>query len=123
MTRVCEVWVAALLAGLMAAPALGEDVAAGSGAQLKILDRMSGELNELSVPVGGGVVLDRMTISLVECRYPINNPVGDAYAYLLIDEPATGSTLFEGWMVASSPALNAFDHIRYDVWALRCSTS
>ncbi len=32
-------------------------------------------------------------------------------------------TLFSGWMLASAPALNAMDHPRYDVWALRCITS
>ncbi|MDA9980314.1 DUF2155 domain-containing protein, partial [Yoonia sp.] len=30
---------------------------------------------------------------------------------------------FAGWMLASAPALNAMDHPRYDVWALRCITS
>ncbi|MGB0800115.1 MAG: DUF2155 domain-containing protein, partial [Planktomarina sp.] len=28
-----------------------------------------------------------------------------------------------GWMVASSPALNALEHPRYDIWVLRCKTS
>ena len=31
--------------------------------------------------------------------------------------------LFEGWMVASAPGLNPFDHMRYDIWVLRCSNS
>jgi hypothetical protein len=30
--------------------------------------------------------------------------------------------VFSGWMIASSPALNAMDHPRYDVWLLRCQT-
>jgi hypothetical protein len=30
------------------------------------------------------------------------------------------TALFEGWLIASAPALNAMDHPRYDVWALRC---
>jgi hypothetical protein len=28
--------------------------------------------------------------------------------------------VFSGWMVASSPALSALDHPRYDVWVLNC---
>ena len=31
--------------------------------------------------------------------------------------------LFDGWMIASSPALSALDHPRYDVWVLRCSST
>jgi len=34
-----------------------------------------------------------------------------------VDKP-----VFKGWMIASSPALNALDHPRYDVWVLRCIT-
>ncbi|OSP54960.1 DUF2155 domain-containing protein [Pseudoruegeria sp. SK021] len=114
---------AALAAALSVSSVLAEDVAAGRGASLRVLDRMSGELTDLDVAVGGSVTLDRLAISLVECRYPVENPVGDAYAFLLIDEPSSPRPLFEGWMVASSPALNAFDHIRYDVWVLRCNNA
>ena len=28
---------------------------------------------------------------------------------------------FSGWMFASSPALSALDHPRYDVWVVSCS--
>ncbi|MEZ5716636.1 MAG: DUF2155 domain-containing protein [Paracoccaceae bacterium] len=37
-------------------------------------------------------------------------------------EEARDDPIFTGWMVASSPALNAMDHRRYDVWVLRCIT-
>ena len=30
------------------------------------------------------------------------------------------SHLFSGWMLASSPALNALEHPVYDVWVLDC---
>ncbi len=33
------------------------------------------------------------------------------------------NTAFSGWMIASSPALNALDNPRYDVWLLRCNNS
>ena len=33
-----------------------------------------------------------------------------------------GERLFDGWMIASSPALNALDHPRYDVWVIGCDT-
>ena len=43
----------------------------------------------------------------------------DAHAMAAADR----ETLFEGWMIASSPALMALDHPRYDVWALRCGAA
>ena len=107
----------------MAGPATAENVASANAAELRALDRMSGELTDINLKIGESVRIERLTVSLVECRYPIDNPSGDAYAYLLIDEDGAPEPLFEGWMVASSPALNPFDHIRYDVWVLRCNIS
>ncbi len=106
-----------------AGPATANDVAAAPGATLRALDRLSGQTEDLAVRTGDSERLfGRLRVSLVECRYPVANPSGNAYAYLLIDDAETGSKLFEGWMVADSPALNPFDHMRYDVWVLRCET-
>ena len=54
----------------------------------------------------------------------------DAFQSALEDMGACAVTLtdgadqpvFSGWMIASSPALNALDHARYDVWVMRCKT-
>lgn len=117
-------WLTAAVTALsLTGAAQAESVAAGRMAELRALDRLSGELADFDLPVGSQVTLDRLRISLIECRYPVDNPAGDAYAFLLIDDVETGSTLFEGWMVASSPALNAFDHMRYDVWVIRCTNA
>ena len=35
-------------------------------------------------------------------------------------EETSETPLFSGWMLASSPALSALDHPRYDVWVLSC---
>lgn len=111
----------AALFGLAGGPS-AQDVAAGTGAHLRALDRLSGQLTDLDVPVGATVTYaDRLNISVVECRFPADNPTGDAFAYLLIQAPGVAAPLFEGWMIASSPALNALDHSRYDVWVLRCN--
>jgi hypothetical protein len=108
----------------LASPALAQDeVAQGSAAQLRALDRLSGVTRDLEVGVGEAAQIDGLAVSVVECRYPVDNPAGDAYAYILIDDLSRRETLFDGWMIASSPALNPFDHMRYDVWVLRCITA
>ena len=48
--------------------------------------------------------------------------MAEAYAYLVIRDMARGRDMFSGWMLASSPALNALEHPRYDVWVVRCIT-
>jgi len=115
---------AALAAGLaLALPAAAQEVAPGSRAHMRALDRIAGEARDLTVPVGGSAPLADLAVSVTECRYPVDNPAGDGFAHVVITDTASGGRLFDGWMIASAPALNPFDHMRYDVWLLRCSTS
>ncbi|MCG6902991.1 MAG: DUF2155 domain-containing protein [Rhodobacter sp.] len=97
--------------------------ASGSGAVLRGLDKVSGNLTDLEMAVGETRAFGRLTVTLGECRFPKGNPSGDAYAFIVIRAAGVERPVFEGWMIASSPALNALDHPRYDVWALRCTTS
>jgi hypothetical protein len=102
-----------------------EDVRAlnGTGAELRGLDKTSGVVTPVSVVAGETVLVGRLEVTLGECRYPEDNPTGEGYAWLTIRDPNRDTTLFDGWMVASSPALNALDHPRYDVWVIRCTTA
>lgn len=111
---------AALLAALPAARA--EEVTVARGAELRALDKLTGEVQDLKVMNGEVARMGKILIALGECRYPEGNPSGDAYAFLAIGEEASDDPVFTGWMIASSPALNAMDHRRYDVWVLRCIT-
>jgi hypothetical protein len=102
-----------------------EDVRVESapGAVLRGLDKVSGEVSDLTLDVGETVRLGRLDVTLGDCRYPADDPAGDAFAYLTIRSDALDEPAFMGWMVASSPALSALDHPRYDVWVMRCSSS
>jgi hypothetical protein len=96
---------------------------AGKGASLKALDKMSGQASDLTLVSGETQAFGHIEISLGECRYPEDTPTGEAYAWLTIRDPRLGSILFDGWMIASSPAINALDNARYDVWVIRCTTA
>jgi hypothetical protein len=99
-----------------------QEASIGTGATLRGLDKHAGTAVDLPLRAGETVALGWLQITLAECRYPTANPSGDAFAYLVIREEAGEAAIFEGWMVASSPALNALDHGRYDVWVLNCTT-
>lgn len=99
-----------------------EDATIGTRATLRGLDKVNGHTQDAELPVGGSARIFGVMATLHECRYPTENPTGDAYAFLTLRDPKSGVTLFEGWMIASSPALNALDHRRYDVWVLRCKS-
>lgn len=96
-------------------------VESGTGAVLRALDRITQRLTDIEIAVGETVRYARLQITLRDCRYPVDNPASDAFAYLVIRDSRDNAPRFAAWMIASSPALSALDHPRYDVWVLRCT--
>jgi hypothetical protein len=107
-----------------AAPAQeGPRVSSAPAAMLRALDKITGETTDLEIARGDLERYGRLTIVLGDCRYPTDDPASEAYAWLEIRDPAMTEPAFSGWMLASSPALHAMDHPRYDIWVLRCNSS
>lgn len=93
------------------------------GVLLKGLDKVSGDVIDVELRVGETVTVGRVEVDLGECRYFEDNPAGEGFAWLTIRDSVRDAVVFDGWMIASSPALNALDHPRYDVWVIRCTTA
>ena len=93
--------------------------AAGS---LRVLDKLIGQVTDVQLDAGQSETVGRITVSLQECRYQTESPTSNAFVRITVVDNSDVE-LFAGWMVASSPALNALDHPRYDVWAVRCLSS
>ena len=89
---------------------------------LRGLDKMAGKSSDLEININNDVIFGSLKIKLNECRYPSNNPTGDGFAHLKIDNLLTDNREFQGWMVASSPALMSLDNPRYDIWLIKCKT-
>ncbi len=99
------------------------ETAQSVAAELRLLDKVAGKTIDVTLQLGDAYTLGKLHIIMGECRYPVANPAGDAYAFLTILSQDRTKEYFSGWMIASSPALNALDHVRYDVWPLRCTIS
>lgn len=110
----------ALALALASGPAASQQMASADGVYLRGLDKVSGMTTDLALAVGDTLSFGRMAITLSACRFPADNPAADAFAFLDIRDELRGERLFYGWMVASSPALNALDHPRYDIWVMGC---
>lgn len=98
----------------------GPDFTESDGAQLRFLDKLTSETGDVTLSRGQSAKFGRLVVQLDSCRYPTGNPASDAEAHLTVIEETTKAPLFSGWMLASSPALSALDHPRYDVWVLSC---
>lgn len=120
---VWSLYMAAAAVALPSATMSQEAVNQGNGAVLRVLDKLNATVTDLTIPSGSNRSTGRIDVYVEECRYPVGNPSGDAYALLAIREAGEADPAFAGWMIASSPALNAMNHPRYDVWVLNCVTS
>ena len=114
---------AAILFAFCASAAAAQNVTSGNGALLRGLDKVNGQTTDIEILSGGGRAVFGLEVDLADCRFPAGNPTGEAFAFLTIRTATSAEVLFQGWMVASSPALSALDHSRYDIWVLRCIRS
>lgn len=94
-------------------------------AVLRLLDKVTARVSTVEAPVGEAVRFGTLQMIVRTCdKRPPEDPPESA-AFLDIwevrpGEPAT--SLFRGWMFASSPALSALEHPVYDVWVLDCKS-
>ena len=114
---------AACMAACITGSASAQSVTSAGGGEVRVLDKLTGEVTDLTMRNGEAQQSGLLLLTMTDCRYPSSNPSGDAYAALTVTYRNEETPAFHGWMIASAPALNAMDHPRYDVWVLRCTTS
>ncbi len=108
---------------VLSAPVLAQErVEPGTGVVLRWLDKITGDTQDIEMTNASSHQQRSLRIELGECRYPVGNPAGDAYAFLTIHAENDAKPVFSGWMIASSPGLNPMEHPRYDIWVLRCQS-
>ena len=103
---------------------------------LRGLDKISGRSTDLEVAVDSDILFGGLRITVKACHEtpPTEPPESVAYVEVedfgfamenvseLPDEIDMENRVFNGWMFASSPGLNALEHPIYDVWVIRCMT-
>ncbi|ADO42871.1 DUF2155 domain-containing protein [Ketogulonicigenium vulgare] len=121
MRKLTSVILAACL--LPVAAAAQEAATSAPGGTVRVLDKLNGSVTDLELTNGQSATVGRLVVTLGECRFPTDNPMGDAFQMITLQFEGNLEPVFMGWMIASSPAVSAFDNARYDVWPLSCITS
>ena len=114
--------IAAIL-GLAPCIVTAQEAETALGVELRVLDKLNGTVQDIEFLNGETKQFNQLKITVAECRYPRLNPSGDSFANLTITYRESADPIFQGWLIASAPALNALEHPRYDVWVLRCIRS
>ena len=91
------------------------------------LDKITARIKTFEIRVGVPKRFGILNINLQKCVYskPLNEPESIAYIKVLDKSDKYSTTkdklpIFEGWIFASSPALNALEHPVYDVSLISC---
>ncbi|MEK9905295.1 MAG: DUF2155 domain-containing protein [Rhodospirillales bacterium] len=112
LTAACTFWVSPSLAEYISMP----------GAVIQGLDKITARVSELSILNGNETHFGGLIIKVTGChnRPPEEPPEAAAFLEIIDDKTKSGTTLFRGWMFASSPAISPLEHPVYDIRVLRC---
>ncbi len=88
----------------------------------RALDKVTARITELELPEGEEVRFGSLLITARHCESRPPEEPPETFAFLEIDDVYDDNRrrIFSGWMMASSPALNALEHPVYDVWVIAC---
>lgn len=112
----------ALACGLLIPQAKAADIAANT-ARIQAMDKITGRVSEIDVPVNGLANFGTFSILIRKCiaKSPEETPENTAFVDVVDNyQTANPVNIFKGWMFSSTPALNAVEHPIYDIWLLKC---
>lgn len=112
----------AFLAAAIAAPAQAAEISTNA-AQMQAMDKITGEVSVINVPINTEVRFGSFSILVRACKTRPPEETPENFAFVDVVDITNGKeniNIFKGWMMSSSPALNAIEHPVYDVWLLRC---
>ena len=92
-------------------------------ARLQAMDKITGKVSVIEAPVNAETKFGSFSIVVRACKTRPPEETPDNFAFVdVVDEQLDGKNvnIFKGWMISSSPALNAIEHPIYDVWLLQC---
>lgn len=75
------------------------------------------------MPVNAEVKFGSFSVLVRDCRTRSPEETPENFAFVDVADTVNGNeqvNIFKGWMLSSSPALNAIEHPVYDVWLLKC---
>ena len=92
-------------------------------AVLRTLDKITARMSTEEVFIDDMIELGNLQVTPRRClkNPPTETPESSAFLEIYeLPKDAAPTPVFQGWMFASSPALNAMEHPVFDVWLLDC---
>lgn len=120
--KITKYTLAAVLGLLGAVPAQAREIDMNT-AQMQAMDKITGRVSVIEAPVNSEIRFGSFSIVVRACKTRPPEETPENYAFVDVVDNYNGEkpvNIFKGWMLSSSPALNAVEHPIYDVWLLQC---
>ena len=115
----------ASLALLIAPKAYADNINMNT-AHLQAMDKITGSVSELNIPVNGLANFGTFSILVRKCvtKSPEETPENTAFIDIVDNYKSQNPiNIFKGWMFSSTPGINGVEHPIYDIWLLKCYNS
>lgn len=92
-------------------------------AQMQAMDKITGRVNLIEVPVNGEVKFGTFSVVVRSCKTRSEEEIPENFAFVDVTDKSFDKeefNIFKGWMFSSSPAVHAVEHPIYDVWLIKC---
>lgn len=114
-----------ILSGILlcALPAHAQKEISMNTAQMQALDKITGRVSIIDVPVGGEAKFGSFSVVVRTCKTRPEGEIPENFAFVDVTDKSFNEAeynIFKGWMFSSKPAVNAVEHPIYDVWLLKC---
>lgn len=89
-----------------------------------LLHKVTAKVQQIQLLSGQEYAIGDMSLTMHDCLSTPPEEPPETKVFLQISEFKAGrdKSLFNGWMFASSPGINAMDHAVFDIWPLACKT-
>lgn len=94
-----------------------------NAALMQAMDKVTGRVNKIIVPVKGQLSFGDFSLVLRACKKRPAEETPENFAFIDVTDKSLGSeeyNIFRGWIISSTPGINAIEHPIYDVWLLEC---
>lgn len=115
-------WATALVSSLGVFSVQAKDIDMNT-AQMQAMDKITGRVSVINVPVNGDIKFGSFSIVVRACKTRPPEETPENFAFVDVVDSYNNEkplNIFKGWMMSSTPGLNAVEHPIYDVWLLKC---
>lgn len=94
-----------------------------NAALMQAMDKVTGRVNKITVPVNSKISFGDFSLVLRSCKKRPAEETPENFAFVDVTDKSFGTdeyNIFRGWIVSSTPGINAIEHPIYDVWLLEC---